>query len=173
MQIPTTAQQVKYAVFLDASGTLLQSSVSNAIGVQLYLDTKNILQAFKDRKINQISVATGVITNWGNRINGMLRALQVDSYFDVIISSDTVQKTKPDPSIYHYACTCLKVDPRHAIHIGDSLLDDALGAQNAGLHGIWLKRGNYLPEEAKNLIHPYFSNLNDIFQYIQKKIIIS
>ena len=70
MESETNVQQNIYAVFLDASGTLLQSSVSNAIGVQVYADAKDILNAFKIRKINNISIKTGIITNWGNRIHG-------------------------------------------------------------------------------------------------------
>lgn len=172
MQNNANIQQKEYAVFIDASGTLLQSTFSNAIGVQLYTDTKKILAAFKNRKINNILIKTGVITNWGNRINGMLRALQVDSYFDIIISADTLQKTKPSAAVYHYACSCAGVNPNNAIHIGDSLQDDALGAQTAGLHGIWLKRANYLPDEAKKLVHPYFVNLDEAFQYLQDKVIL-
>ncbi len=172
MESETNVQQNIYAVFLDASGTLLQSSVSNAIGVQVYADAKDILNAFKIRKINNISIKTGIITNWGNRIHGMLRALQVDQLFDIVISADTIQKTKPDPMVFQYACSCLGIDPQKAIHVGDSLTDDALGAQKAGLHGIWLKRGRYLPEEAGLLIHPYFSNLNETFKFIQDKIIL-
>ena len=69
----------------------------------------------------------------------MLRALQVDQLFDIVISADTIQKTKPDPMVFQYACSCLGIDLQKAIHVGDSLTDDALGAQKAGLHGIWLK----------------------------------
>ena len=72
-----------YAVFLDASGTILGGSSTNALGVQILPDAKNILNAFKERNINNIPIKTGIITNWGNRINAMLRALNIDHCFDV------------------------------------------------------------------------------------------
>lgn len=161
----------KYAVFIDASGTILQSSASNAIGVQLCPDAKQILSVLKMRKINGIPIKTGIITNWGNRINGMLRALNIENCFDVVISSDTVEKGKPDPSVFHHACLLVGVDKKNAIHIGDSLHDDALGAQDAGLHGFWIKRGNYIPEETKYLKYPIYSDLNKILEHIQESII--
>ena len=125
----------------------------------------------KMRKINGIPIKTGIITNWGNRINGMLRALNIENCFDVVISSDTVEKGKPDPSVFHHACLLVGVDKKNAIHIGDSLHDDALGAQDAGLHGFWIKRGNYIPEETKYLKYPIYSDLNKILEHIQESII--
>jgi FMN phosphatase YigB (HAD superfamily) len=161
----------KYAVFLDASGTILQGSTSNAIGVQICPDAKEILAALKIRKINGFPIKTGIITNWGNRINGMLRALNIDNCFDVVISSDTVEKGKPDPSVFHQACLLVGIEKQNAIHIGDSLHDDALGAQEAGLHGFWIRRSNYLPEESKFLKYPIFNDLNQILKFIEESII--
>ena len=161
----------KYAVFLDASGTILGSSTSNSIGVQVLPDAKNILAAFKMRKINGISIKTGIITNWGNRINAMLRALNIDNCFDIVVSSDTVLKGKPDPTVFQQACLLVDVELKNAIHIGDSLHDDALGAQQAGLHGIWIKRSNYLHQDSEFLKHPIFNNLNEALNYIGDSII--
>jgi putative hydrolase of the HAD superfamily len=161
----------KFAVFIDASGTILGSSTSNSLGVQLLPDAKNILNALKSRKINGISIKTGIITNWGNRINAMLRALNIDNCFDIVVSSDTVLRGKPDPTVFQQACLLVGVEMKNAIHIGDSLHDDALGAQQAGLHGIWIKRSSYLHQDAEFLKHPIFNSLEDVLNYISDVII--
>lgn len=160
-----------FAVFLDASGTILGSSTSNSIGVQVLPDAKSILTAFRMRKINGISIKTGMITNWGNRVNAMLRALNIANCFDIVVSSDTVLKGKPDPTVFQQACLLVGVEMKNAVHIGDSLHDDALGAQQAGMHGIWLKRSTYLHQDSEFLKHPIFNNLNDVLNYIGDSII--
>lgn len=161
----------KFAVFIDASGTILGSSVSNSIGVQVLPDAINILSAFKNRKINGIPIKTGIITNWGNRINAMLRALNIDKCFDIVVSSDTVLKGKPDPIVFQQACLLVGVEIKNAIHIGDSLHDDALGAQNAGLHGFWIKRSSYLHQDIEKLKYPIFNHLDAVLKYIGDSII--
>ncbi|APJ03007.1 HAD family hydrolase [Silvanigrella aquatica] len=161
-----------YAVFLDASGTILGGCSTNALGVQILPDAKNILAAFRNRKINNIPIKTGIITNWGNRINAMLRALNIDNCFDIIVSSDTVLKGKPDPTVFQHACLLVDINIKNAIHIGDSLHDDALGAQHAGMHGIWIKRSQYTHKDADLLKHPIFNNLDDALGYISDVVIL-
>ena len=162
----------KYAVFIDASGTILGSSTSNSLGVQVLPDALLILNSLKNRSINGISIKTGIITNWGNRINAMLKALRIENCFDIVVSSDTVIRGKPDASVFQHACMLVGVDKCNAIHIGDSLHDDALGAQMAGLHGIWIRRSEYLHKDSEFLKHPFFNNLNDALTYVGKNIII-
>lgn len=161
----------KFAVFIDASGTILGSSASNALGIQILPDAKNILNVLRSRKINGISIRTGIITNWGNKINAMLKALNIDDCFDIVVSSDTVRRGKPDPTVFQQACLLVSVEMKNSVHIGDSLHDDALGAQSAGLHGIWVKRSNYLHKDSEFLKHPIFNNLEDVLNYIGNVII--
>jgi len=101
----------------------------------------------------------------------MLRALNIDKCFDIVVNSDSVDKGKPDATVFHHACNLVGVDKENAIHIGDSLQDDALGAQEAGLHGIWIRRSHYLPQESQYLKNPFFNNLNDVLKYIEEAII--
>ena len=101
----------------------------------------------------------------------MLRALNIDNCFDIIVSSDTVLKGKPDPTVFQQACLLVDVEIKNAIHIGDSLHDDALGAQQAGMHGIWIKRSNYTHQDAEYLKHPTFHNLDDVLIYIGEFIL--
>ncbi|WP_186645616.1 HAD family hydrolase [Fluviispira vulneris] len=167
MNLTENKNNTEYAVFVDASGTILGGSQTGALGVELYPDSIKLLNAMRARNINGINIKTGLITNWGKKINAMLKALNVMDCFDVVISSDSVAKGKPDSETFHYACSLVEVEPKNAIHIGDSLFDDALGAQNAGLHGIWLRRTPYSNKDSKTLKHPIFSNLNEVLLYLE------
>lgn len=47
---------------------------------------------------------------------------------------------KPAPAIFTAACAAVGVEPAQAVHVGDRLVLDAMGARDAGLHGVWLDR---------------------------------
>ncbi len=55
-------------------------------------------------------------------------------------ASSTIGATKPDRAIFLRVCDELGVDPAAAWFVGDDLEVDAIGAERAGLHGIWLDR---------------------------------
>jgi putative hydrolase of the HAD superfamily len=54
---------------------------------------------------------------------------------------------KPDPRIFEVTCAQLGLSPADCVYVGDRLETDALAAQAAGLRGIWLDRGLYVPAE--------------------------
>lgn len=60
--------------------------------------------------------------------------------FDVLVIAEEAGVAKPDPAIFHLACSRLGVRPDQTAHVGDRLDLDALGALDAGLHSIWLDR---------------------------------
>jgi len=47
---------------------------------------------------------------------------------------------KPEPFIFDEALKRAGCQPHQAIYIGDSLLHDIVGANNSGIHSIWLNR---------------------------------
>lgn len=60
--------------------------------------------------------------------------------FDAVVISGEFGTAKPDAAIFRHACDLLGVPPGEAVHVGDNLVVDALGAQAAGLRGVWLDR---------------------------------
>ncbi|MGQ0841486.1 HAD family hydrolase [Actinokineospora sp.] len=69
-----------------------------------------------------------------------LAGLGLSRFFDSVVSAGELGAAKPDPVIFHAACAELDVTPAHTLHIGDRLDLDAVGARDAGLHGVWLDR---------------------------------
>lgn len=53
-----------------------------------------------------------------------------------VFDSSIVGVTKPDPAIFRAALSHLDVQPDQAIHVGDSLRCDVVGAQQAGLMAV-------------------------------------
>ena len=47
---------------------------------------------------------------------------------------------KPDRRIFEFAMARSGSQPEHVLHVGDSLKNDVFGANNSGMHSVWLNR---------------------------------
>jgi len=68
----------------------------------------------------------------GDQIKSMLVKVGLGDYVDVVVSSCDVGVSKPSPAIFQEAARRLGLDPGSLIHVGDSYLEDVLGALAAG-----------------------------------------
>jgi putative hydrolase of the HAD superfamily len=62
-----------------------------------------------------------------------------DRYFDLIICSRDLGLRKPNPKIFRYVLDKLEVKPSEAVHVGDSVEEDMIGARDSDVVGIWIK----------------------------------
>ena len=62
-----------------------------------------------------------------------------DKYFDLIICSRDLGLRKPNPKIFRYVLDKLEVKSSEAIHVGDMVLEDMIGARDSDITGIWIK----------------------------------
>jgi beta-phosphoglucomutase len=53
-------------------------------------------------------------------VTKILDLMKITDYFDIILSADDVQKSKPDPEIYLTACSKLSVIPQNCLIVEDS-----------------------------------------------------
>lgn len=65
-----------------------------------------------------------------------------DQYFDLIICSRDMGLRKPNPKIFKYVLEKLEVKPSEAVHVGDSVEEDMIGARDSDVVGIWIKTSN-------------------------------
>ncbi len=84
--------------------------------------------------------------------------LGLDRHIDVAAISSELGTRKPDPAIFRHALQQLDVAPGEAIHVGDDVGADILGARAAGLAaGVWLNRdGGLLQEHATHPLEVHF-----------------
>jgi len=87
-------------------------------------------------RLGLVSV-TGVSA--GRLMRGILEKQGVLDYFEALAFSDEVGYVKPDPRLFMTALEELDVEPGKAVHVGDSVKSDVLGAKNAGMKTVWLK----------------------------------
>jgi 2-haloalkanoic acid dehalogenase type II len=77
-----------------------------------------------------------VIANWDSGLAERLAELGLAEYFTTIVSSAAAAAAKPRPAIFELALEDLGTRPERALHIGDSLADEA-GARAAGMQFAW------------------------------------
>lgn len=93
-------------------------------------------------RLKQRGFSLAVVSNWDERLRPLLRALDLDTYFDAIIVSAEVGATKPSRIIFDAAAAALDLAPSSILHLGDSLEADVGGAEGAGMKALLLARGN-------------------------------
>ena len=72
--------------------------------------------------------------------NADLQAIGLAHHFSVSVAAHQLGRAKPDPEIFLAACRELGVAPAEAVYVGDDVLLDVRGAQQAGLRAVWLNR---------------------------------
>jgi putative hydrolase of the HAD superfamily len=80
----------------------------------------------------------GVISNNFGNTRGWCDEYDLTPFLDTIIDSTVVGIQKPDPQIFQIALTELKASPPTSIYVGDTFIDDVLGAKKAEMHSAWL-----------------------------------
>lgn len=86
--------------------------------------------------LKQNGYKIGLISNTSyteNRVRKLMRKVDIEKYFDLVMTSADMRCSKPNPAIFHKALSALDLKPDEAIYIGDRPEFDQLGAENAGL----------------------------------------
>lgn len=91
--------------------------------------------------LNLAHLKLGVITNGdGQQQRAKISALRLPVSFDTVVVSSEVGCAKPDPRIFRTAALQLGLPVSRCLFVGDREDVDAIGARDAGMHGVWLNR---------------------------------
>lgn len=76
------------------------------------------------KRLKQLNIPLGVVTNKAAEFSEpLLKALNLDSYFGVIVSGDSLSLSKPAPEPALHACDILNISPQETLFVGDSITD--------------------------------------------------
>jgi putative hydrolase of the HAD superfamily len=106
----------------------------------LFEDVVPTLEALASREIK-----LAVISNWDERLRGLLQALKLDRHFEAIAISCEVGFPKPSRVIFEHAAEKLGLSAGSILHIGDSLEMDFEGATAAGFRALQIHRRGHSP----------------------------
>ena len=95
------------------------------------------------RGVKEGGYSVGLISNTGMTPGATFRSymeqLGILGYFDTLTFSDEVRLAKPSREIFIRTAKELGAPPEQVVHVGDHLLNDVLGARNAGMKTIWIE----------------------------------
>lgn len=131
------------AVFFDLGDTLVAEEsvggkhLSEATPQKLpYLN--EVLTELK-RRGYKLGVITNTVTSREEHVRIALRRIDVEKYFDIVVTSVDVGFNKPDPRIFQTALKAVNVKPEEAVMVGNRIAADILGGNRIGMKTILYK----------------------------------
>lgn len=80
----------------------------------------------------------GVVSNFYGNVDRLLDEAGIGPLLRVVVDSNRVGVSKPDPEIFALAVRQLDCEPGEVLYVGDSFDKDVVGARRAGLRSAWL-----------------------------------
>lgn len=129
-----------------------------------------LANGFKEtiQKLKKLQVQTGIISNWDNRLPGLLKGFNLYSLFDTLTVSYETGIEKPNKKIYELACRRAGVRPESALMIGDAVNEDVKAAQSAGMTGILYDPKVSEPGWPGPVIHSW-TKPDALFEFLNKE----
>jgi len=123
------------------------------------------------RGLREQGLELGVVSNFDSRLYAILEGLGLAEYFHSMTISSATGAAKPDPGIFRAALAVHQAGPDQAIHVGDSLALDIVGAKAAGLEAILF--APEAPHTATRLVQyrPDFQvrALSEVMHYVRRR----
>ncbi len=118
----------------EAIKIVVTARAENAV---VFPDSKRLLERLSKRRIK-----LGIISNVSSHDVAVeiLRKVGLLEYFDKVVTSAFVGIRKPDPGIFLYALMQFKLQPREAVHVGDSERHDVWGGTITGLKTVLVSK---------------------------------
>jgi putative hydrolase of the HAD superfamily len=105
-----------------------------------FADARPALVAARARGLSVV-----VASNWDVALHDVLGRLALAPLLDGIVTSAEVGARKPEPAVFERALEIAGAPPHAAIHVGDSVEDDVVGALAAGIEPVLLSRDGRMP----------------------------
>jgi putative hydrolase of the HAD superfamily len=106
-----------------------------AIRFDAYPDAIPALRSLRDRGQRLVAVS-----NWDCSLPRVLERCGLGGLLDGAVSSAVAGARKPDPAIFAPALELAGCGPEEALHVGDTLEEDAAGARAAGIRSLLIDR---------------------------------
>jgi 2-haloalkanoic acid dehalogenase type II len=127
----------------------------------LFPDANPVLSKLRERGLKMGIISTG----YEQDIDAITQKTGLQKkLFEVIVGADTLKKTKPDPEVFKYALTKLKVKPQETLFVGDEINADYRGAENAGIHALLIQRTENKTSQTSDL--STIASLDEVFKYL-------
>ena len=131
----------------------------------IFPDAYSTLTALQER-----GLVVGAVSNWVWTLPELLHALDLVKHFDFIAASSRIGFEKPHPRIFEWALEQSGVQASEAIHVGDHVDADVLGASGVGIQGVLIDRshrygGNEVPDGT-----PVIASLDELLPIVDARL---
>ena len=131
------------AIFFDLGDTLVaEESVGDKSLWEATLEKlphlDEVLTELK-RRGYKLGVITNTVTSREEHVRIALRKINLEKYFDVVVTSVDVGFDKPDERIFITAFKALDVKPEESVMVGNRISSDILGGNRIGMKTILYK----------------------------------
>jgi putative hydrolase of the HAD superfamily len=144
VEIPISAwmrELLRYALHEEPTANIVKRAArivveSRALNAVEYPDAREALKELHGK------YRIGVISNVSSHevASEILRKVKFDGYVDDLVTSALTGIRKPDPGIFLYALSKMRVRPAQAVHVGDHPRNDVEGADLVGIRTVLIDR---------------------------------
>ncbi len=133
-------------------------------GIKLIDNVTNLIEEFRSQNL-KIALATSAAHE---RMQVTVDLLNLEKYFEVIVTSKFIKNAKPDPEIFLYACNSLNAEPDNCLVIEDSR-NGIIAAKKAGMFCVGFdQRGDQNLSNADIVVSDFKENSrNKIFEFFK------
>jgi HAD superfamily hydrolase (TIGR01549 family) len=117
-----------------------EDSAKVDLAMEHFVAARNAVAPYEDVRPGLERLGRLVLVGSISNGNADLRAIGLSHHFKVSVAAHQLGCAKPDAAIFLAACRELGVAPGDAVYVGDDVLLDVRGAQQAGLRAVWLNR---------------------------------
>ena len=112
----------------------------------------------------------GVISNNFGNTKGWCDDYALSPLLDVIVDSTVIGIKKPDSGIFRAALTELDISAHESIYVGDTYLDDMVGAKSVGMWTAWLVGEQPDTRQESSAADYRLSRLQDLEQFLPVRL---
>jgi putative hydrolase of the HAD superfamily len=120
------------------------------------------LSALQELRARGIPLA--VVSNWQSGLRHFCAELGIAGFFRSVLCSADVGAAKPDPRIFAEACARVGVPSGRTLHVGDTYVEDYVGALQAGLRAVLLDRPGHASAADLQVVR----SLTDVSAFVRR-----
>ena len=138
-------------------------AVHNSARSQVYPGALECLQ-----RLSRLDLHLGCVTNKAQRFTlSLIEAMELSSYFELVVCGDTTARIKPDPMPLHYAADHFGLEYQQCLMVGDSS-NDVKAARAAGFGIICVpygyNHGNNISDSKPDRVVDNLIEIADLFE---------